>query len=300
MKKIGIYILLWIALPFGLVAQKQKPMKALVVDGFSNHDWRQTTLVVKRLLEESGLFQVDVATVPVEDSMAFKTWLPHFKKYAVVVQNTNNIQNARLRWPRAAERALEQYVASGGGLLALHSANNAFSQWPEYNKMIGIGWRPKGMGTALEIDSVTKAIIRYAPDEGSGTNHGNRFDAVIHILNRHPINTGYPDKWKTANTEVYNFPRGAAQNITVLSYAFDSSATRRLWPMEWVESYGKGRVYSSSMGHLWQGETYPPAYRCIGFQTTLVRAAEWLATGKVTYPVPANFPTASATSLAAQ
>lgn len=297
MKKIGVYILCWIALPLGLAAQKQKPLKALVVDGFSNHDWRQTSLVVKRILEGSALFQVDVATVPLDDSVAFNNWQPDFAKYAVVVQNTNNIQNPRLRWPRAAEEALEKYVASGGGLLALHSANNAFSQWTEYNKMIGIGWRSKSIGTALEIDPVTRAIIRYAPGEGSGTNHGNRFDAVIQVLNRHPINAGYPDKWKTANTEVYNFPRGAAENITVLSYAFDSSATRRLWPMEWVVAFGKGHVYSSSMGHLWHGETYPPAYRCIGFQTTLIRAAEWLATGKVSYPVPPNFPGSEVVSM---
>jgi hypothetical protein len=48
---------------------------------------------------------------------------------------------------------------------------------------------------------------------------------------------------------------------------------------------------------LWKGETYPPAYRCIGFQTTMIRAAEWLATGKVTYPVPDNFPTKDLLSL---
>lgn len=285
-------------MPFILMAQEKKPLPVLVVDGFSNHDWRQTTAVVKRLLEGSGLFQVDVATVPVDDSLALAKWLPEFKKYAVVVQNTNNVHNTSLRWPWPAEQALEKFVQNGGGLLALHSANNAFAHWKAYNNMIGIGWRPKNIGTALEIDSATKQIIRYAPGEGNGTNHGSRFDAVIQILNRHPINEGYPASWKTANTEVYNYPRGAAENITVISYSFDSSDTRRLWPMEWVVAYGKGRVYSSSMGHLWQGETYPPSYRCIGFQTTLIRAVEWLATGKVTYPIPANFPTVSATSLA--
>jgi hypothetical protein len=54
------------------------------------------------------------------------------------------------------------------------------------------------------------------------------------------------------------------------------------------------------MGHLWKGDIYPPAYRCIGFQTTLIRVTEWLATGKVTYQVPANFPTANSTSLASE
>jgi hypothetical protein len=51
------------------------------------------------------------------------------------------------------------------------------------------------------------------------------------------------------------------------------------------------------MGHLWKGDTYPPAYRCVGYQTTVIRVTEWLATGKVTYPVPTNFPTKNSPSL---
>jgi hypothetical protein len=31
---------------------------------------------------------------------------------------------------------------------------------------------------------------------------------------------------------------------------------------------------------------------CVGFVTTLQRGTEWAATGKVTIPVPENFPTA--------
>jgi type 1 glutamine amidotransferase len=119
----------------------------------------------------------------------------------------------------------------------------------------------------------------------------------VQILNRHPVNKDYPAQWKTASTEVYNYPRGPAENLTVLSFAYDSSATHKMWPVEWIVKYGKGSVYSSSMGHLWKGETYPLSYRCIGFQTTMIRVTEWLATGKVTYHVPANFPSADAISL---
>ena len=40
------------------------PIKVLIVDGQNNHDWKSTTPVLKQQLEESGLFQVDVATSP--------------------------------------------------------------------------------------------------------------------------------------------------------------------------------------------------------------------------------------------
>ena len=276
-------------------AQKNKKLLVLIVDGFSNHDWKQTTAVTKWILEESGRFKVDVTTI-LADSIARAAWLPQFGKYAVVIQNTNNIHNPRLRWPVHAERELEKYVQNGGGLYILHSANNAFPHWGEYDKMIGLGWRPNTVGYALEIDA-KKNIIRMPPGHGMGTGHGDRFNAVINILNHHPINRNYPEQWQTTNTEVYYFPRGPAENLTVLSYAHDSTSTHKMWPVEWVVSYGKGRVYNSSMGHLWRGETYPASYRCVGYQTTIVRAVEWLATGKVTYPVPENFPTKDSPSL---
>ena len=278
-----------------MLISQNRPLTVLIVDGFSNHDWKQTTAVTKWILEGSGLFRVSVSTIP-SDSIQRSQWAPKFSDYDVVVQNTNNIQDTTLRWPIRAERSLEKYVRAGGGLYILHSANNAFSHWKEYDKMIGLGWRRATAGYALEIDA-KKNILRIPPGSGMGTGHGDRFNALITILNRHPINEQYPEEWQTANTEVYHFPRGPAVNLTVLSYAFDSTGTQRMWPVEWIVRYDKGRVYNSSMGHLWQGETYPPAYRCVGYQTTVVRAAEWLATGKVTYPIPPNFPTRSAPSL---
>lgn len=277
------------------LAQNGKPIRVLIIDGFSNHDWEQTTAVTRWILEGSGRFIVDVSTIPV-DSTQRSRWLPKFSAYPVVIQNTNNIHNSRLRWPVQAEQALEKYVKDGGGLYILHSANNSFPHWKEYDKMIGLGWRPDSVGYALEIDS-EKHIVRIPPGEGMSTGHGNRFNALIQILNRHPINNKYPDQWQTANTEVYYFPRGPAENLTVLSYAYDSATTHRTWPVEWVVNYGKGRVYNSSMGHLWKGDVYPPAYRCVGYQTTVIRVTEWLATGKVTYPVPTNFPTKASVSL---
>jgi type 1 glutamine amidotransferase len=274
---------------FSLAQPIKKLIRILIVDGYSNHNWQQTTAITKKILEESKLFEVSVTTAPAtanEDSL--NAWDPDFNRYDVVIQNTNNIQNKALHWPRKAEKKLEDYVARGGGLYILHSGNNAFPHWKEYDEMIGLGWRVKETGFALEIDN-NKKIIRIPPGEGYGTNHGNRFDAMIQILNRHPINHDFPEQWRTASMELYTYTRGPAKDITVLSYAFDS-ATQKNWPVDWVVKYKKGRVYNSSMGHLWKGETYPISYRCIGFQTTMIRAAEWLAKGKVTYRLPATFP----------
>jgi type 1 glutamine amidotransferase len=275
-------------------ARKAKKIDVLIVDGFSNHDWQQTTKVTMQLLEQSGLFRVDVTTVP-SDSAARAAWLPDFAKYAAVIQNTNNINNKAMQWPRAAQKSLEEYVRKGGGLYVLHSANNAFFEWSEYNKMIGLGWRSSSYGYSLELDSVGH-VTRHQPGESGSTTHGSRFDAVIRVLTHHPINRGYPAAWKTSDTEVYSDPRGPAENLTVLSYAYDINS-KKYWPTEWVVKYGKGRVYNSTMGHLWKGDIYPNAWRCAGYQTTLLHALEWVATGKVTQHIPSDFPTAEKVSL---
>jgi type 1 glutamine amidotransferase len=269
--------------------------RVIIVDGFSNHDWRQTSAVVKWLLEGTGRFEVTVTTIPL-DSGDWALWDPDFEPYDVVIQNTNNIHQPKLVWPKHAQRKLEEFVQKGGGLYILHSANNAFPDWEEYNKMIGLGWRSADRGVALEVDA-QRNVVRHERGEGKGTSHGARFDALIQVINRHPINQDYPDAWKTVNTEVYSFPRGHAENLTILSSAYDSTDTRKVWPVEWVVSYGKGRVYNSSMGHLWHGEVYPESYRCVGFQTTVIRAVEWLATGAVSYPLPDDFPDKENSSL---
>jgi len=267
-------------------------IEVLIVDGFSNHDWGQTTAVIKSILEGSDLFNVAISTSPSEaDDSAWQSWKPEFENYDVVLQNSNNIHNQEIRWPGEIEKKLESYVASGGGLYVFHSANNAFAEWEEYNLMIGLGWRAKEEGVALQV--MDNRQIKTIPiGEGRDTYHGPRNDEIIHILNEHPINRGFPAAWKTPDMELYKFARGPAENLTVLSFACDEE-TNINWPAEWTVDYGKGRVYNSSMGHLWKGDSYPESLRCLGFQTTLIRATEWLGTGKTSYPLPDNFPSES-------
>lgn len=284
------------AIPKDKSEKKLQQIYVLIVDGFYNHDWKETTKEIKAILDETGRFTVEVSTSPSEaDDTAWNSWNPLFKNYDVVIQNSNNYGKTNIKWPERIEKQLEEYVKSGGGLYILHSANNSFPHWAEYDKMIGLGWRPVEFGYALEFDSFNK-IVRIPPGQGSKTSHGKRFDATIKILNRHPINKDFPKEWITPSLELYTYARGPAENLLILSYASDS-ATHQKWPVEWIVKYGKGNVYNSSMGHLWKEEVYPVSYRCIGFQTIVIRTTEWLATGKTTYPLQANFPTGKAISM---
>lgn len=159
--------------------------RVLIVDGFSNHDWQRTTACLRMLLENEGSYSVDVSTFPARATEAEReAWHPDFKGYDVVIQNTNGGTNGP-EWGAGAKKALEQYLAEGGGMLAFHSANNAFPRWPEYNRMIGLGWRPRDYGTSLVITD-DEAILRLPPGEGGHTSHGERVDALVTRLGRAP------------------------------------------------------------------------------------------------------------------
>ena len=270
-------------------AEPERALRVLIVDGYSNHDWQRTTRLIRGILEPTGLFEIQVATAPArEEDPAYATWRPAFKDYDVVIQTCNDIGRSGPLWPAPALEAFEQYVRDGGGVFILHSANNAFVNWEEYNKIIGIGWRKKEYGWALRIKP-DETIERIAPGAGAGTGHGPRTDRVIHRLGDHPIHAGLPRTWKTPLIEVYTHARGPAENLTVLSWAEDPT-TRERWPMEWVVEYGQGRAYSSTFGHVWRDEKDPVNMRCAGFQTIMVRTLQWLVKRPVTFGVPQDFP----------
>ncbi|HEX2474179.1 MAG TPA: ThuA domain-containing protein, partial [Lacipirellulaceae bacterium] len=80
--------------------------------------------------------------------------------------------------------------------------------------------------------------------------------------------------------------------LHILATAYSSpqyEGTNRHEPMLMTLQYGNGRVFHTVLGHA------DYSMKCVGFATTLVRGAEWAATGKVTIPVPEDFPTAKET-----
>jgi type 1 glutamine amidotransferase len=272
-----------------------RPIRVLIVDGFSNHDWKLTTRLIRGIIEPTGLFSVAVSTAPATAAApGWDQWRPKFSDFDVVIQNCNDIHGGP-SWPKPVQDDFEAFVRNGGGLLAFHSANNAFPKWPEYTRMLGIAWRGKGDGTALSIDEKQR-IVRIPPGEGSGTSHGARSNVLVHTLGEHPIHDGLPTTWMTPSLEVYTYARGPAENIQVLSYGYDPK-TKMNWPLEWTVSYGKGRVYSSTFGHVWKGDVQPASMRCADEQTLLLRALQWLANRPITVVVPKDFPSASAVSI---
>jgi len=275
----------------------QNKLQVLIIDGQNNHNWQLTTAVVKASLEDTGRFTVDVVTTPPMDSPAdaWEAFGPDFRSYDVVLSNYNDYQPRKKgdRWGKGVESALERYVSGGGGLVIVHAANNAFYQWPAWNEMIGLGWRHKTFGDRIYLEDDGK-IVRIPKGEGQHASHGAVHEYKITVRDPgHAIMKGIPAEWLHAKDELYHSQRGPAVNMRVLASAYsslDSRGTGKHEPIMWVVSYGKGRVFTTLLGHVMEEDS--TAVRCVGFQTTLCRGTEWAATGRVTVPVPSNFPTA--------
>ena len=265
-------------------------IRVLIIDGQNNHNYKAMTPPMTDDLVKSGRFTVDVATTP-EKKMPKEAWgafNPDFSKYDVVLSNYNGEP-----WPDGVQKALEAYVAGGGGLAVIHAANNAFEGWTEWNKMIGLGWRKNTFGDRLTIDESGK-VVRTSKGEGPGAGHGAAHPYKIVIRDpEHPITQGMPREWMHAKDELYHGQRGPAENMEILASAYsdkEKGGTGANEPMIWVIPYGKGRVFTTVLGHVGGNDT--TAIRDVGFKTVMLRGTEWAATGKVTIPIPANFPTA--------
>lgn len=299
MLKVGIPLVLIVVLGLCRAASgaAQRPVRVLIVDGFSNHDWQHTTRCLQAMLAKSAEFKVAVSTFPAAaDEQELSLWNPHFSDYDVVIQTCNDIGGGP-KWPRPVELALERYVENGGGLFIFHSANNAFPHWKAYNRIIGLGWRDKDFGFAIRIDSGGE-VIRIPAGEGEGTSHGKRVNALLTRVGDHPIHAGLPRQWTAADIEIYRYARGPAEDLTVLSYARDEK-TGINFPIEWTVTYGKGRIYNSTLGHVWKDQDEPAGICCAGFQTLLPRVIEWLAGREVDASVPPDFPASASPSLRA-
>jgi len=271
-------------------ADAKDKIRVVIIDGQNNHDWRTTTPILKKALEDCGLFTVDVSSNlkpndkpgNIEKTVPFP---PDLGKYDVLLSNYNGAS-----WPADFNTSLEAKLKEAKiALVIVHAANNAFNNWTEYNLMIGMGWRGANGGERLKLDDAGKEVREL---KGEGLGSGHRTTGVWKVAIRdseHPITKGMPSEWMHASDELYDNMRGPIQKVHLLATAY-SKGTKAHEPMIWTVDYGEGRVFHTPMGHG------ADSMRCVGFTVTLQRGTEWAATGNVTVKIPKEFPTEDKTS----
>ncbi|QNN22137.1 ThuA domain-containing protein [Planctomycetales bacterium ZRK34] len=178
--------------------------------------------------EKTGAYTMDAT----EDPAAFTD--ENLKQYdAVVMLNTTGdpIPDA------SQQKALEQFVAGGKGLIGIHAASDTGYKWEAYGKMIG----------------------------GYFNGHPWHAGSVVTIANEHtsdPINYAAYGDQKTFQhrDEIYQYKDEPysrdclhiLQSLDLTGPNMDRKGMKRAdndYPVAWIQQWQAGRVYYSNLGH---------------------------------------------------
>ena len=195
---------------------KSRSTRVVIVTGvdYPGHKWRQTSPVLRDGLEKDPRLGVDVVEDP--DFLAS----PKLRDYDVIVLH---FMDWKVPAPGAEARAnFKKLVQGGKGLVIVHFACGAFQDWPEFRSLAGRVWDPKKRG------------------------HDRRGRFRVEITNvDHPVTRGM--KPFEADDELYTCVVGE-RPIDLLATA-RSKVDRKVYPMAFTFSYGRGRVFHCLLGH---------------------------------------------------
>ena len=139
--------------------------------------------------------------------------------------------------PPETRRALSGIVASGGGLLALHTAPISFDDWPEWGDVVGGAW------------------------QWGVSSHPRPQPSEVRIVAEHPVVSGIGSPI-TITDEIYG-DLAVRDTVEVLAVGarHDGDADQ---PLVWSHRYGEGRVVYDALGHDATSLRHPDHTRLIG------------------------------------
>jgi type 1 glutamine amidotransferase len=171
----------------------------------------------------------------------------NLKKYQVVVllNSTGEFLNDKKAGKDAHEArksAFEAWVKDGGGVVGLHSATDAYTNWPTFWKIIGGSFKhhPHHQTCTLEALDTAAPTAKFL----NGKTEWVVFDEwyVFRNLQRdsHVI---FQVKAGTLKG------RSKSKNSDELVSYFEGGEKSPTHPFVWSRSYGKGKIFYTSRGH---------------------------------------------------
>ncbi len=196
---------------------RQAPARVLLVTGVDHpgHPWRKTTAVLREAIERDERLAVDVVADPhwleTGDLAPYKVVVHHWMDWKVSPPG------------EAARENLARFVRGGGGLVLVHFACGAWQDWPGFVEIAGRVWDPKLRG------------------------HDPRGPFTVNVVDGdHPITRALPETFETTD-ELYTCLTGATP-VHLLAKA-TSKVDKKEYPMAFVLTPGKGRVFHCVLGH---------------------------------------------------
>jgi type 1 glutamine amidotransferase len=219
-------------------------LRVLLVTGidYPGHAWRETAPHLVATLQKDARLRVDVLSDP------YRLDRFDLSPYQALVMHFMNWER-----PEPGDRAKENlrgFVDRGGGLVLVHFACGAFSNWTEFPKLAGRVWDgknthdPRGpfrVDLVTTEHPVTRGLVAYETDD----------ELYIGLTGESPV-----EDLATARSKV----------------------TGRDHPMAFVHRYGRGRVFHTPLGHDLKALQVP------GTMELIRRGCAWAAGGPPVAP----------------
>ena len=197
-------------------AAEEETVRVLLLTGVDHkgHLWKKTTPVLRAVLEKEKRLEVrivdDIEFLASDVVFDYDVLLMHFKNYDPLERGGRARSN------------LTRFVQQGGGLVLFHFACGAFEQWDGFLDLAGRVW-----------DKTKRGHDPHGP-------------FTVHMIDReHPITRGLDDFEIT--DELYTC-LGGDRPIQVLATA-RSKVDGQDYPIAFVRTCGKGRVFHTVLGH---------------------------------------------------
>ncbi|MGJ7032050.1 ThuA domain-containing protein [Niabella hirudinis] len=220
MKKIALLGMLLVIVST-VWASKPKVLVFYKTAGFYHKSIEAGLPAIYKLGTKNG-FVVDST----KDSGAFTD--ANLKKYAAIVF----LSTTGTLFDEAQQKALQNYVHKGGGIVGIHAATDAEYDWPWYNQMMGAWF----------------------------LSHPQQQTATLDVVDRSHISTKHlPAQW-IRKDEWYNFKnisKDVKVLITIDEKSYEGGKNGALHPMAWYHQFEGGRVFYTELGHVDESYTDP-------------------------------------------
>lgn len=192
--------------------------------GFKHASIPTGAKALRIMAQETGVFE---ATFTQETNEFTKQGL---SKYDMII--FNNCTHVQKAFTEDSQRtAILDFIKSGKAFVGFHSASDGgMPKWPEYTDMIG-------------------GCFAGHPWNAGGTWPFSIEDP------KHPVNAAFKEKEFTFSDEIYQYKSYDRSKLRVLigldaiKSGKKGNSTTNDYPVSWVKSYGKGRIFYSNFGH---------------------------------------------------
>ena len=217
MPRVIAMVLILIGLTAIAQADGPQPLKVLWCTGGGSHDYKHLTPLLTKSIQKYARVEFDV-------SWDYKSWARKgfADKYDAMVQ-FHTVHDKDLKVGKSIADNIAATIRAGKPTLVIHGTLHSFRELGQdreaYCEAIGL--------TSSAHDGAKELTTKKVAD--------------------HPITRFWPDDWKTPKDELY-------QNIklwpsaTPLLTAY-SESSHRDHAVAWINRYGKGQVFATSLGH---------------------------------------------------